>query len=112
MKNIYFTKKHFFIFFAIALIFLFLSEPAFAGNTSLPWEGPLETLKKSLTGPVALAIALIGVVVAGGMLIFGGELGEFARRIIMLVLVLSLLILSSPILSTLFGVTSGSGAII
>ena len=56
-----------------------------------------------MTGPVALGISLIGIVVAGGMLIFGGELGEFARRAIMLVLVLALLVAANNILTTLFG---------
>jgi type IV secretion system protein VirB2 len=36
------------------------------------------------------------------MLIFGGEINEFARRIIMLVLVVALLVSATNLLSTLF----------
>lgn len=57
----------------------------------------------SITGPVAMVISLLGVTVAGGMLIFGGELGEFTRRIVMLVLVIGLLVSAASILSLLYG---------
>ncbi|MCO0638329.1 TrbC/VirB2 family protein, partial [Lutimaribacter sp. EGI FJ00014] len=37
-------------------------EPALAsGGGGLPWEGPLEQIQESITGPVAGAIALAAV---------------------------------------------------
>src|SRR5215472_11624847 len=62
---------------------LLLAAPAaFAGGGGggLPWETPLSRIAASLTGPVALSISLIALMVAGGTLVFGGELSEFARR--------------------------------
>ena len=73
--------------------------PAAAG---LPWETPLQTIAHSITGPVAYAISLMGIVVAGAMLVWGGEINEFVRRMIMLVLVISLIMFATSILSTLF----------
>ena len=95
----------------LALLFMVVATPesAMAGQTVMPWDGPMEKIKDSITGPWAAAISLIGVVIAGAMLIFGGELGEFARRIIMLVLVLSLIVAASSIISTLYG---GGGALV
>ena len=55
---------------------------------------------------MALAISLIGIVVTGAMLIFGGEINEFARRVIMLVLVVALLVQANSLLTNLF--TSGA----
>ena len=81
---------------------------AAASGGGLPWETPLQTLRDSITGPVAYAISLMGVVVAGATLVFGGEINDFVRRIIMLVLVISLIIFSTNILSTLFN----AGAVI
>ena len=73
------------------------------GSTGgLPWESPLNTIRDSLKGPVALAISLIGIVVTGAMLIFGGEINEFARRVIMMVLVVALLVQASSLLTALF----------
>lgn len=91
--------------FFIGIIVLVLMAPdvmASGSGGDMPWEGPLTKIKDSLSGPVALGISIIGIVVAGGMLIFGGELGEFARRIIMLVLVISLLVTANSLLTSLF----------
>lgn len=93
----------------VLLLLLVASPSLFAATAgSMPWDAPLDKLRSSLTGPVAFAISLIGIVVAGGMLIFGGELGEFARRAIMLVLVLSLLVMSNSVLSSLFSSASAT----
>jgi type IV secretory pathway VirB2 component (pilin) len=91
--------------FALLLAALCLPEIALAntgGGGGLPWETPLQTIRDSLTGPVAYAISLMGVVVAGATLVFGGEVNDFVRRLIMLVLAISLLVFSTNILSTLF----------
>jgi type IV secretion system protein VirB2 len=69
------------------------------GTSSLPWESPLCSIANSLSGPTAYGIALIGVFVAGAMLIFGGEINEFFRRLIMLILVISLLFAAATILA-------------
>ncbi|MEZ0211623.1 MAG: TrbC/VirB2 family protein [Xanthobacteraceae bacterium] len=85
-----------------------LIEPAFASSGgSLPWEGPLEQIQQSITGPVAGFIALAAVAVAGGMLIFGGELNDFARRLMYVVLVAGILLGATQIVA-LFGSTGAS----
>lgn len=83
--------------------------PAFAssGGGGLPWEGPLQQIQESITGPVAGAIALAAVAIAGGMLIFGGELNDFARRLVYVVLVAGILLGATNIVG-LFGATGAS----
>ena len=66
---------------------------------SLPWEGPLQTLQTSLTGPVAKAIGVIALAVSGGMLAFGGELSDFTKRIMMVVMALSVMLLANNFMS-------------
>lgn len=84
------------------------ASPTFAGSGgSLPWEGPLEQIQESITGPVAGYIALAAVAIAGGMLIFGGELNDFARRLIYVVLVAGILLGATTIVG-LFGATGAS----
>ncbi len=73
----------------------------------LPWEGPLEQIQESINGPVAGAIALAAMAIAGGMLIFGGELNDFARRLVYIVLVAGILLGASQIVG-LFGATGAS----
>ncbi|WFU92106.1 TrbC/VirB2 family protein (plasmid) [Rhizobium sp. CC1099] len=104
------SRKHALI--AVALIAassLFASvAPALASSGgSLPWEGPLEQIQESITGPVAGYIALAAVAIAGGMLIFGGELNDFARRLVYVVLVAGILLGATTIVG-LFGATGAS----
>lgn len=88
---------------------LALAEPALAssGGGGLPWEGPLQRIQQSITGPVAGFIALAAVAVAGGMLIFGGELNDFARRLMYVVLVAGILLGATQIVG-LFGASGAS----
>jgi type IV secretion system protein VirB2 len=99
--------KRFSLLATVVLAALALVSPdAFAGTaTGLPWETPLTTIMTSLTGPVALAVSLIAITVTGGVLVFGGDLGEFARRSILLVLVIGLIVAAASVLSTLFSTT-------
>src|SRR5512146_3030131 len=66
------------------------AHAATAGGT-LPWDGPLTTLRNDITGPVAFTISLLAMVACGAALVFGGEINEFVRRIIMLVLFVALI---------------------
>jgi type IV secretion system protein VirB2 len=78
-----------------------------SGGGGLPWEGPLEQIQESITGPVAGYIALAAVAIAGGMLIFGGELNDFARRLVYVVLVAGILLGATTIVG-LFGATGAT----
>lgn len=49
------------------------------------------------------ALSIIGIVVAGGILIFGGELNGFFRTLIFIVLVMALLVGAQNMMSTFFG---------
>lgn len=92
---------------------IMVASPALAGSGGggLPWEAPLQQIQESITGPVAGYIALAAVAIAGGMLIFGGELNDFARRLVYVVLVAGILLGATQIVG-LFGATGASiGAI-
>lgn len=80
---------------------------ASSGGGGLPWESPLQQIQQSITGPVAGFIALAAVAIAGGMLIFGGELNDFARRLCYVALVGGVLLGATQIVA-LFGATGAS----
>jgi type IV secretion system protein TrbC len=91
----------------LTMLFLLTAPAAFAGGGGgggLPWEGPLNKVAASLTGPVALSISLVALMVAGGTLVFGGELSEFARRACVAVLAIAFLVVGAGFMTTLFGV--------
>jgi type IV secretion system protein TrbC len=79
-----------------------LIVPQAAQAVTMPWESPLCKLEQSLTGPTSKAIALIALFVAGGLLVFGGELSDFTRRITWMVLALSVMLMGTSLLN-LFG---------
>ncbi|MDF1631141.1 P-type conjugative transfer ATPase TrbB [Mycoplana sp. MJR14] len=105
------SRKAAIITVALIAAFSFLSAvaPALAssGGGGLPWEGPLQQIQESITGPVAGAIALAAVAIAGGMLIFGGELNDFARRLVYIALVAGILLGATNIVG-LFGATGAT----
>ena len=86
--------------------FLLTPQQAFASvgtGGSLPYESWLTNLRNSVTGPVAFALSIIGIVVAGGVLIFGGDLNGFFRTLIFIVLVMALLVGAQNVMGTFFG---------
>lgn len=62
----------------------------------------LNNVRASATGPVAYAFGIIGIVVAGGILIFGGDLNGFFRSMLVVVLVMALLVTANTIMTDLF----------
>jgi type IV secretion system protein TrbC len=79
-----------------------IAEASVGTGGGLPYESWLTSLQNSVTGPVAFTLSIIGIVVAGGVLIFGGDLNGFFRTLIFIVLVMALLVGAQNIMSTLF----------
>jgi type IV secretion system protein VirB2 len=50
---------------AAAALILLASSPAWASSAGMPWEGPMQKLVQSLTGPVAKAIGVFAIVACG-----------------------------------------------
>jgi len=84
-----------------ALVFL---DPALASEagTGLEWEGPIDRVVRSFTGPVAFAGSFLGICVAGLALVWGGQINEFVRSMFTLMLVVALIMFAGNILRRLF----------
>ncbi|MQA21655.1 conjugal transfer system pilin TrbC [Rugamonas rivuli] len=93
-----------FLLFALLLVLMIpLNASASVGTGgSLPYESWLENLRNSVTGPVAFTLSIVGIVIAGGVLIFGGDLNGFFRTLIFLVLVMALIVGAQNVMSTFF----------
>ena len=105
-----FFSRHTTVFYVAAVLLLgaFLAAPHLAlasegSGGSLPYESWLTNLRNSVTGPVAFALSIIGIVIAGGVLIFGGDLNAFFRTLVFIVLVMALLVGAQNMMGTLFG---------
>lgn len=105
MKSRKFSQTILQILLIVAFTFAFTSyahASASAGG-GLPYEAWLTKLQQSMTGPVAFSVSLIGIVGAGGVLIFGGELNAFLRTLVFIVLVMALLVGANTMMSGIFG---------
>lgn len=93
------------MFFVVAMLMLLphIAHATVGTGGSLPYESWLTSLRNSVTGPVAFTLSIVGIVIAGGVLIFGGELNAFFRTLIFLVLVMALLVGAQNIMGTFFG---------
>jgi type IV secretory pathway VirB2 component (pilin) len=102
------ARSKFLIISAALLVAFMMLAPHHAvaaegAGGSLPYESWLTNLRTSVTGPVAFALSIMGIVVSGGVLIFGGDLNGFFRSLIFLVLVMALLVGAQNMMSTFFG---------
>ena len=70
---------------------------------TLPYESWLMNLRNSVTGPVAFTLSMVGIVVAGGALVMGGDLSGFFRTLVFIVLVLAFLVGAQNMMSNFFG---------
>lgn len=94
----------------IGLLTLFVSGDAWAGIAQI--ASPLEQIQNTLTGPVGKAIAIIAIVIAGGTLVFGGELGEFARKAVMVALAIGFILGATNIVAAMQGTTTSASAFV
>lgn len=110
MKFIQYLKKNslkIVTLLAVAIVAL-IPDVALSATSTMPYDSALTNLKNSLTGPVAQAIAVIGIVASGATLIFGGEISGFLKSVIYLILVCSLLIAGTKFIDV-FGSSGSSG---
>jgi type IV secretion system protein VirB2 len=87
----------------LALCFASNAHASEGVGGTLPYESWLMNLRNSVTGPVAFSLSMIGIVVAGGALVMGGDLSGFFRTLIFIVLVFAFLVGAQNMMSNFFG---------
>ena len=87
---------------AVVILIATLCSPvaAMASQNDLPWNTALDKLINAFSGRTALLVSMVGIFFAGGMLIFGGDLGNFGKMVMMIVLVGSMMGALSTVAST------------
>jgi len=84
----------------LAAVMLMTAGTAKASGSSMPWEGPLQSILESIQGPVARIVAVIIIIATGLALAFGDTSGGF-RKLIQIVFGLQCNKVHMPILSSL-----------
>ena len=91
----------------LAAVILTTAGTAKAAGSSMPWEGPLQSILDSIQGPVARIIAVIIIISTGLALAFGDTAGGF-RKLIQIVFGLSIAFAASSFFLSFFSFSGGA----
>ena len=91
----------------LAAAMLTMAGTARAAGSSMPWEGPLQSILDSIQGPVARIIAVIIIISTGLALAFGDTSGCF-RKLIQIVFGLSIAFAASSFFLSFFSFSGGA----
>ncbi|WP_374005801.1 TrbC/VirB2 family protein [Delftia lacustris] len=92
---------------ALAVLLCLLAGAAQAAGSSMPWEGPLQSILESIQGPVARIVAVIIIIATGLALAFGDTSGGF-RKLIQIVFGLSIAFAASSFFLSFFSFSGGA----
>jgi type IV secretion system protein VirB2 len=92
---------------AYTLAALAFVAPAYAAGSGMPWEGPLQQVVDSITGPVARAAAVIAIVIAGVTIIFS-EGGGGVRKLAFVGLGIAVMFAAVSFFLDFFGFAGGA----
>ena len=91
----------------LAALLLLLAGTAQAAGSSMPWEGPLQSILESIQWPVARIVAVIIIIATGLALAFGDTSGGF-RKLIQIVFGLSIAFAASSFFLSFFSFSGGA----
>ena len=98
----------------LALSALAMTSPAFAATTggggggAMPWEGPLNAVMDSITGPTARIIAIL-IIVATGLTLAFGDVGQGFKKLLQILFGLAIAFAAATFFLPLVG---GGGALV
>ena len=98
----------------LALLALAMTSPAFAATTggggggAMPWEGPLNAVMDSITGPTARVIAIL-IIVATGLTLAFGDVGQGFKKLLQILFGLAIAFAAATFFLPLVG---GGGALV
>jgi type IV secretion system protein VirB2 len=91
----------------LAAIVLLAAGDALASSAGMPWEGPLNRLLQSLTGPVAKAVGVFSIVGLGFGIAFS-EGGSGLRKALWVVLGLAIAFSATSFFLSFMGFSGGA----
>lgn len=100
-----FLKENLSTIVLLAVFFCFY-QSGLASTGDMPFEGPLEKIMKSITGPVAKSMAIIAVAGCGIAMAFG-EMGGVMKRMVNIVFGISIVFAAVVWVPKFFGFSGG-----
>ena len=91
----------------LAALMLLFAGTAQAAGSSMPWEGPLQSILESIQGPVARIVAVI-IIIATGLALAFGDTSKGFRKLIQIVFGLSIAFAASSFFLSFFSFSGGA----
>ena len=87
--------------------FQLISSTAYAAGAGMPWEGPLDQILSSLSGPVARVVGVAAIIITGLSIAFG-EGGGGMRKMLYVVFGLTIAFSATTFFLSFFGGAQGA----
>ena len=84
-----------------------IASTAFAAGAGMPWEGPLDQILSSLSGPVARVVGVAAIIITGLSIAFG-EGGGGMRKMLYVVFGLTIAFSATTFFLSFFGGAQGA----
>lgn len=94
-------------FLIMAGVMMLMPQTAHAAGSSMPWEGPLTQILRSIEGPVAKIFGTIVIIMTGLGLAFG-DAGGGVRKLIQIVFGLSIAFTATSFFLSFFSFSGGA----
>jgi len=85
---------------------IFAASSVFAAGSGMPWESPLQQFLDSITGPTLRVIAVI-IIIATGLSLGFGEVGHGFRKLLQVILGLSVAFTAASFFLSFLGFGGG-----
>jgi len=93
--------------FIVGAVCLLMPQTAHAAGSSMPWEGPLTQILRSIEGPVAKIFGTVVIIMTGLGLAFG-DAGGGVRKLIQIVFGLSIAFTATSFFLSFFSFSGGA----
>lgn len=96
------------ILVALICLSVFLTSYTWAAQTTgMPWEGPIDTVRNSLSGPVAYGVAIISILAAGFMFMVNKGTDGILHTILNVAITVSIMLGAVTIINAFFPSAAG-----
>lgn len=108
MKHFQRVAARSFTLLLAASVIVGAANAATTGGGGMPWEGPLQQVADSITGPVARIISIL-IIVATGLTLAFGDVGQGFKKLLQILFGLAIAFAAASFFLPLVG---GGGAVI
>ena len=107
-KKVAFQFGFFVVLIGLVALFADIADAKRTFDDKSPFSKPLTGIRAVFSGPIAYTVSILGIMICGAALIFGGELSEVVKKVFMLVLAVAISAFAITFFDQFFGTASAT----